>query len=375
MQRLFPGDFLPHFITESSINPRFVFNSLAGRQFLLAFIGTVRSEVGRALSEALLAEASWLAERRILVYVVTADSSGLDDPVLSKLTKRFAVFWDRDRTIAGLCGMEATPAGGNGTAILRLGVFVVRENLRMHAMLPPTPIDGFRERLRAAAETLPRPEPERAIAAQAPVLLVPDVLNAAECRRFVEYYDANGGSESGFMRDIDGKTTGILDPKHKRRKDLYINDPELKEQLRSALVNRVLPEIRKAYAYHATRLERYMIGCYDDSDQGFFSAHRDNESKATSHRAFAVSLNLNSDEYEGGSLRFPEYSRHTYKPATGSAVVFSCSLLHEALPVTRGRRLVILPFLYDDAAASRRAENLKFLQEGPPTRIEERIRA
>jgi predicted 2-oxoglutarate/Fe(II)-dependent dioxygenase YbiX len=30
---------------------------------------------------------------------------------------------------------------------------------------------------------------------------------------------------------------------------------------------------------------------------------------------------------------------------TGAAIVFSGSLLHEALPVTRGRRFVVLGFL------------------------------
>ena len=45
----------------------------------------------------------------------------------------------------------------------------------------------------------------------------------------------------------------------------------------------------------------------------------------------------------------------------GAAVVFSCSLLHAVSTVTDGRRYAFLPFLYDDAAAKVRAENLKFL--------------
>jgi predicted 2-oxoglutarate/Fe(II)-dependent dioxygenase YbiX len=32
-------------------------------------------------------------------------------------------------------------------------------------------------------------------------------------------------------------------------------------------------------------------------------------------------------------------------------VVFSCALLHEATPVTRGRRYAFLPFFYDEAGA------------------------
>jgi hypothetical protein len=44
-------------------------------------------------------------------------------------------------------------------------------------------------------------------------------------------------------------------------------------------------------------------------------------------------------------------------------VVFSCSLLHEVLPVTAGRRFAFLPFLYDEAAARLRLENNRHLDE------------
>ena len=47
------------------------------------------------------------------------------------------------------------------------------------------------------------------------------------------------------------------------------------------------------------------------------------------HRRFAVSLNLNTGDYEGGCLRFPEFGPHLYVAPAGGAVVFSCSLLHE----------------------------------------------
>ena len=47
-----------------------------------------------------------------------------------------------------------------------------------------------------------------------------------------------------------------------------------------------------------------------------------------------MTLNLNTGGYEGGALWFPEFGRQLYAPEAGGAVVFSCSLLHEALPVT-----------------------------------------
>ena len=91
--------------------------------------------------------------------------------------------------------------------------------------------------------------------------------------------------------------------------------------------------------------------------------HRDNTTKGTAHRRFAVTLNLNSEDYDGGYLRFLEYGPQLFKAPTGGAVVFSCSMLHKALPVTSGTRYVFLPFLYDEAAAVIRKDNNAFLSE------------
>ena len=110
-------------------------------------------------------------------------------------------------------------------------------------------------------------------------------------------------------------------------------------------------------------MERYIVGCYRAGEGGYFRSHRDNTTKGTAHRRFAVTINLNSTDYEGGELRFPEFGQRTYKPPTGGAIIFSCSLLHEALPVTRGTRYAFLPFLYDEAAAQLRERNNPFLSE------------
>jgi predicted 2-oxoglutarate/Fe(II)-dependent dioxygenase YbiX len=110
-------------------------------------------------------------------------------------------------------------------------------------------------------------------------------------------------------------------------------------------------------------MERYIVCCYAAEDQAHFRAHRDNTTKGTAHRRFAVSINLNA-EFEGGELHFPEYGRRGFKPPPGGAVVFSCSLLHAVTPVTKGNRYAFLPFLYDDAAAKIREANNAFLGEG-----------
>lgn len=105
-----------------------------------------------------------------------------------------------------------------------------------------------------------------------------------------------------------------------------------------------------------------MVSCYYGTEQGHFCAHRDDTTKGTAHRRFAVSLFLNSGEYRGGELRFPEFGSRSYSAPAGGAVVFSCSLLHEALPVLDGRRYMYLPFLYNEEAAQLRERNARFVK-------------
>ena len=110
-------------------------------------------------------------------------------------------------------------------------------------------------------------------------------------------------------------------------------------------------------------MERYIVACYDGDVGGCFRPHRDNTTKGTAHRRFAVTINLNAEDYEGGDLRFPEFGQRTYRAPTGGAIVFSCSLLHEATPVTAGRRYAFLPVLYDEAAAAVREANRSFVAD------------
>lgn len=189
----------------------------------------------------------------------------------------------------------------------------------------------------------------------APVLIVPRVLEPAFCRALIDGYEAQGGAPSGVMRTIDGKLVGQSDD-FKRRRDAEIPPGPLADGLRQRIVQRLLPEIRRAFQFEATRIERYIVACYDAAEGGWFRPHRDNGAPETAHRKFAVSINLDSEAFEGGDLRFPEYGWRTYRAPTGGAVVFAAGVLHEATPVTRGRRYCTLPFLYDEAGAKLRAE-------------------
>ena len=194
----------------------------------------------------------------------------------------------------------------------------------------------------------------------APVLMVPNVLPAELCRQLIEAYEQNGGEQSGFMREVDGKTILVIDDNHKMRRDWEIVADDLRELIAGNVKRHLTLPVQRAFQFRATRMERYIVACYE-AGSGHFRPHRDNTTRGTAHRRFAVTINLNAGDYDGGDLRFPEFGQRTYRAPTGGAIVFSCSMLHEATPVTSGKRYAFLPFLYDEAAAKQREANNRFL--------------
>ena len=132
------------------------------------------------------------------------------------------------------------------------------------------------------------------------------------------------------------------------RVDHWVINPETTNFVTNRLRARLFPEIEKAFHYKITRHERYRIGSYSGERRGEAHGHRDNTEEIVAHRRFAASVNLNSEQFEGGELRFPEYGGHLYRPETGAAIVFSSSMLHEAMHVTKGQRFVLLSFLFGD---------------------------
>jgi hypothetical protein len=196
------------------------------------------------------------------------------------------------------------------------------------------------------------------VASGAPVLVLDRILEPELCNALIDYYVRTGGTDSGFMKEINGSIVVRKDPRIKRSLDCTIKDGSLLELLTSRLQKRLRPMILKAFQCNATRVEHHVVARYDAADGGFFRRHRSNTSKATGHFRFVIAINLNAENYEGGDLWFPEFGDQTYRASTGGAVVFSCSLLHEELPVDRGVRYAYLPFL-SDGVHGRMHSNIK----------------
>jgi hypothetical protein len=186
-----------------------------------------------------------------------------------------------------------------------------------------------------------------------PVLITPDVLSRAECQKLINIFAMQGQT---FVDPGHGTLPpGTADYKQKipeygrkDRIDHWIRQPETNAFIDDRLNRRLIPEIQKCFQYKITRREAYRIGSYEGERGGELHGHRDNTKPMVAHRRFACSINLNTEQFEGGELRYPEFGNQLYRPETGAAITFSCSLLHEPMHVTKGRRFVLLAFLYGE---------------------------
>jgi predicted 2-oxoglutarate/Fe(II)-dependent dioxygenase YbiX len=182
---------------------------------------------------------------------------------------------------------------------------------------------------------------DRVIAtAMAPVLVLPRVFEPDFCTQVIRLWQKGDHKDSGVSSRYGN--VGVLELK--RTEDYMVVEPMMQKAISDRLAWRIGPELIKVFAFEREfSFDAHVVLSYSAEGQHFFGAHRDNGAPTTADRAFAVSLNLN-DNFEGGELVFPEYAGVKVSPPAGAAAVFSCSVLHRALPVTRGRRFVLTTF-------------------------------
>ncbi len=348
------GDPVPWFSAPLLAGGAFNLQVAAGRWIVLSFLGSPANPRAQQELSLLLGDTRLFDEDRLVFYGVLAAPPG--DPAYLKYSSAAVSFiTDYDGELSACYGAAEKPR-----------TIVLDPMLRAVANIPWDYPEGHAQSVRNVLRSLPDVDDSAGVPLTAPVLIVPRVLDFALCEVLVQLYDKFGGKDSGFLFDADGKTTRVVDYRMKRRSDLVVAHPVLREAIRNSIVRRLLPAIGQFFQFEATRMDRYIVACYDSAVGGHFSRHRDNVNIGAQHRRFAVSINLNKD-YEGGDLVLPEFGRRTYRAPHGGAIVFSCGALHQVTPVTAGRRYAFLPFLYGEAdAALREANNSRLHQSAAP---------
>lgn len=286
--------------------------------------------------QAMFRAAPAMLESGAHLFAISADPVSLVQRIAQENDPGFFLLSDADKKVATRFGARGKLVG-----------FVFGPDAKVRTLLRPgdTPIA---ERAAAEIAAMAAPEPYAA-PVHPPVLIIPDVFSPDFCKWLIEQFETRGNEASGTLRMEEGKMVHVTDGETKRRRDHHVVDKDLLEAIGSRIERRVLPEIQNAFHCAVRFVEEFKIVRYDADVGGFFRPHRDNTTIGTAHRRFAMTLNLNTEDHEGGELRFPEYGQASYRPATGEAAIFSCNLLHEATDVTRGQRYTLLSFMYDES--------------------------
>jgi peroxiredoxin len=331
---LLPGDIVPDWALSDLDGNRFsVYNdSVEGRPLVL--ISCPRySDANVDILDQYSATMSTFREQGAAIYAVFPNEKS----ARRHSALRFPGLIDRQQQLTDLFGSELT------TVVLRnnnhvKGVVVGGNAAHLEKAL------AWVTSVRAEMQTIHMEQ------RHPPVLLVPEVFSADDCRKLIEIFRTRGQTflEKTAASDYLGTDYKMRIPEHMRedRIDHFFFDKDTVEFLRQRL-NRVIPEIHRAFQYRITKYESLRMASYEGTRAGLGYGHRDNIPPFT-HRRFAMSINLNTDEFEGGALRFPEFGDQRYRPESGTAIVFSSSLLHEAMQVSAGRRFVFLAFLFGE---------------------------
>jgi predicted 2-oxoglutarate/Fe(II)-dependent dioxygenase YbiX/peroxiredoxin len=342
------GDPVPTFSASTIAGAPFDLHVTAGRWVVLSFLGSPKDPRAGQELNALLSNPALLDEDHLVMACVLTESPDVIEPLTEISSHSLFFLADYDGAISRSFGALDMPR-----------TVVLDPMLRAVANIGWDSPQGHAEAVRGVLNSLPAVDDSAGVPLFAPALIVPRVFSYELCDFLMQFYEEQRGVDSGFQIDVAGKTATVLDYRLKRRNDVGLGAPEVRELVRSHIVRRLLPEIERYFQFKATRMDRCIVARYDSEVGGHFHRHRDNVNAGAQHRRFAVSINLNND-FDGCDLMFPEFGRKLYRPPAGGAIVFSCGALHQVVPVTRGRRYAFLAFLYAEAdVAVRQANNAR----------------
>jgi predicted 2-oxoglutarate/Fe(II)-dependent dioxygenase YbiX len=319
---------------------------------VLSFLGSPENPKVDGEIASLLRLADFLDEDHIIVRCIFTAPPSAVAKYAAMSNKALSFIADYDGAISRSFGAFGMPR-----------TIVLDPMLRAIADIPWDYPQGHAASVASLLAGLPSVDDSAGVPLTAPALIVPRVFGFSVCDFLIDFYEKNGAQESGFLVDMDGKTTTVVDHRLKRRRDVRVAHPDVRDLVRKQVIRCLLPEIERFLQFRATRMDRDIIACYDSAAGGHFHRHRDNVNAGAEHRRFAVTINLNTD-YDGGELVFPEFGRKAYRAPCGGAIVFSCGALHQVTPVTRGRRYAFLAFLYEEGDAAKREANNQRLHEG-----------
>lgn len=314
---------------------------VSGKPVLLLFCPSVEEESLAAGLQAFRAAAARLTALQATVLVICRSGIEINAAARERLGLPFSLLADANAAIFKGYGVDPHPAAP------WLTLFILDGGHRVARVLDRMEPDALIGEAIASLEQLTASRAAKRLQAHPPVLVLPRMLSLADCGflaqvwgRAVPEYATDGFSNAGTKLER-GDFKVVHDGAYGKAVEYIVQDEALQRYIDGRLRRRLMPEIRKAFQATGLKREGYRIAGYEARAGAFLNPHRDNSTPANAHRRFTMTINLNAGEYEGGALRFREYGEQLYEVERGTAVVWSASLLHEVLPVTKGRRFVL----------------------------------
>jgi hypothetical protein len=157
-------------------------------------------------------------------------------------------------------------ADGRAAGAYRTGgaptVFLLDPNLRVRVALPLADGAGVATEVAGlVAELVWDDQRPPEITTQAPLLVVPDVLDPEQCAELIAVWEQQGHRQTGMETAAGGGRAEQHNAQLKRRRDHVVQDPRRGRELATRIGRRVLPELSKAFAYRASRFEGFKIAC------------------------------------------------------------------------------------------------------------------
>ena len=350
MAPLSPGDRAPDFLLPDqnrSVDP--FYGLVQGGPIVLHFFPHTRKTAYRAEYDGLRAQAGAFADRGVQIFTVNTDTLPTNVALAEAEELPFPLLTDPLGRVHRQYGVPVLdPLKGGGAPTRSIVTFVLDRSQRVLETIQGRSELSHAGRALACLDRMCPPMKAETVTMTAPVLIIPRVLDRDFCQRLIRIWHEDGNTESGTITmGKSGHQAKEIRHDVKRRRDHHVKDPALFDEISNTVFARIAPEVERAFDTRLDRVEEFKIVRYDSEVGGFFRPHRDNTIAEKAQRRFAMTLNLNAEEYEGGDLCFPEFGPNLYRPGTGDAVVFSCSLLHEAMDVTKGKRFTLLSFLLD----------------------------
>lgn len=265
-----------------------VAQSLAAAESELVRMSETMQDFGRVETHVLAITSSSVAENKILS---------------ERLGVSFPLFSNPDGSLQEVLGGVE-----KGAPCVLLFDSLLRLEKKIARTIPGNPVDVA---LSHAQARYARQRPV-VVTAQAPALVLPNLLTAEHCAMLIRLWHQRGNK---LENSVNSNGAAKADTDYKVRSDFCIPlDSQVSEDLVGIMRRRLLPEMRKAFNYEATRFEFFRIGCYDAAVGGHFASHRDNTEASVRYRRYALIVNLNTGDYKGGFLRLPEYGTQLYAP-------------------------------------------------------------